>query len=72
LIIAAVALALNDKLLRDSQQCQKQINVCAVIRQMADIDIGRVDLSGVLPKNVTVTGIARCGPSISHVEKQAR
>jgi hypothetical protein len=39
LIVAAVVLALNNNLLTDGQQRQENINVSAIICQMADIDI---------------------------------
>jgi hypothetical protein len=61
---------LDDKLLGVSEQCQENINVDAVVSQMADKDVRRAGLRGIVPNDVAVTGIAGCGPSVRHIEEQ--
>jgi hypothetical protein len=49
---------LNDKLLTNLQQQQENINVSIVFSQMADVDLRRVDLGRVIPKQVSVPRIS--------------
>jgi hypothetical protein len=39
---------------------------------MADIDASGTDLRGIIPKDMTITGIARRGPCIGLIQEKAR
>jgi hypothetical protein len=71
LIVGAATLALDDDLLTNVQKRQENINVYAVIRQVADVDLGGAGLRSVIPKNVAVAGVARRGPCVGAVQEQA-
>jgi hypothetical protein len=60
---------LDYDLLANIQKRQEDVDVYAVIRQMADVDLCGAGLSGVVPENVTVAGVARRGPRVGAVQE---
>jgi hypothetical protein len=70
LIITAGCLALNDKLFRNRQQRQENINVHIVISQMTDADRSCTGLRCVVPNDVTITRIAACSPCIGAIKEK--
>jgi hypothetical protein len=71
LIVGAAALALDDDLFANVQKRQEDVDVYAVIRQMADVDLRGAGLRSVVPDNVAVAGVARRGSRVGAVQEQA-
>ena len=70
LVVGAIALALDDDLLANAQERQEDVNVHVVVSQVADIDLRGASLGGVVPKNVTVAGIAGGRTRVGAVKEQ--
>jgi hypothetical protein len=64
-------LALDDELLASTQQRQENININAVIGQVADIDLRGADLSSGIPKKMPVAWIAGSCGGIGLIKEQA-
>jgi hypothetical protein len=62
---------LDDDLFANVQKGQEDVDVYAVIRQMADVDLRGAGLRGIVPDNVAVAGVARRGPRVGAVQEQA-
>jgi hypothetical protein len=71
LIVCAIGLALDNELLAGTQQSQENININAVIGQVADIDLGGTDLSSGIPKKMPVAWIAGSRGCICLIKEQA-
>ena len=57
LIISADALILNDNGFSLSEKRQENVDIFAVVRQMADVDTSRANLCGVVPQNMPIARI---------------
>jgi hypothetical protein len=64
LVIGAGASILNCDCFSLLKQRQKNININAILSQMADIEACGADLRGIVPKEMAIAGVARCRPRI--------
>jgi hypothetical protein len=69
--IGADVLILNDNGFSLSKQRQENVNIFVVVRQMADVDAGRANLRGVVPRNMSVPWIPRRGSCVSLIQEKA-
>jgi hypothetical protein len=60
---------LNNNLLSLNEQCQENLNVNAIVSQMADVDRCGAGLCGIVPSDVAITRIAAGSARIRHIEE---
>jgi hypothetical protein len=69
LIIGAICLTLNNDFFSLLKQSQENINVNAIVGQMANIDLGSRCLCAAIPKQISIAGVARCGTRVSFIKE---